>query len=171
MKKPVIGVMGPGSGATQRDIENAFDLGKLIAEKEWVLLTGGRSEGVMDAASKGAKSGGGLTIGIIPTADNTTTSEAVDIAIITSMGSARNNINVLSSDVVIACGMGTGTASEVALALKAAKHVILLTDNQGSKDFFKELAKNRVHLANSPAEAIEAATFILKDQRQDQLQT
>ena len=45
-------------------------------------------------------------------------SEAVDLPIVTDLGNARNNINVLSSNVVIACGMGLGTASEVALALK-----------------------------------------------------
>jgi len=40
-----------------------------------------------------------------------------------------------SSDVVIACGMGAGTASEIALALKGNKKVILLNDEE-SKCFF-----------------------------------
>ena len=75
----------------------------------------------MDEVSKGAKDAGGLVVGVIPTSDRSGCSDAVDIAIVTGMGNARNNINVLSSDVVVACGMGPGTASEVALALKSQK--------------------------------------------------
>lgn len=162
MRKIVIGVMGPGANATERDLRYAFKLGKLIASQAWVLLSGGRDEGVMDAVNKGAKSVGGLTIGIIPTADDTYTSAAVDVSIITGMGSARNNINVLSSAVVIACGMGAGTASEVALALKAKKKVILLTDSQKSRDFFAELSSCDLHIVDTPEEAIAACKSILK---------
>ena len=46
-------------------------------------------------------------------------SDAVDIPIATGLGQGRNLINVLSSHVIIACGNGTGTASEIAFALKA----------------------------------------------------
>jgi uncharacterized protein (TIGR00725 family) len=125
MKKTIIGIMGPGETATAQDLQNAYELGKNIAQQGWIVLTGGRNIGVMDAASKGAKSVNGLTVGILPGRDHQDVSEAVDIAIFTDMGNARNNINVLSSDVVIACGMGAGTASEVALALKNQKKVIL----------------------------------------------
>jgi len=62
---------------------------------------------------------------------------------------ARNNINVLSSDVVIACGMGAGTASEIALALKGNKKVILLNDNEESKCFFKTLSPQNVYIVDS----------------------
>ncbi|HEY9652876.1 MAG TPA: cytochrome, partial [Coleofasciculaceae cyanobacterium] len=108
MRKIIIGVMGPGEQASSTELNNAYALGKHIATQGWVLLTGGRNTGVMDAASKGAKAAGGLTVGILPTNNTTHLSDAVDIAITTDMGNARNNINVLSSDVVIACGMGTG---------------------------------------------------------------
>lgn len=121
--------MGPGHQATATDINNAYQLGKLIAQQGWVLLSGGRNVGVMDAASRGAKSVGGLTVGILPHNSLEGVSEAIDIPILTDMGQARNNINVLSSDVVIACGMGLGTASEVALALKNDKPVIILTED------------------------------------------
>lgn len=139
MRKIIIGVMGPGENATQSDIENAYELGKRIAEQGWVLLTGGRNVGVMEAASQGAKLWDGLTIGILPGNNSKGISEAVDIAIFTDMHNARNNINVLSSDVVVACGMGLGTASEVALALKNKKPVILLTDTD-SQAFFQKMA-------------------------------
>ncbi len=160
MRKIIVGVMGPGAKATAVDLQNAYQLGQLIAQQAWVLLTGGRNEGVMDAASLGAKAANGLTIGILP--DNTNAiSEAVDIAIITGMGDARNNINVLSSDVVIACGIGTGTASEIALALKGNKKVILLNDNEESQRFFKNLLPENVYVVNSPGEAIKTTEEIL----------
>lgn len=155
MKKIIVGVMGPGTGASEIDRKHAYTLGKLIAQEGWVLLTGGRNVGVMDAASRGAKAANGLIVGILPDESDRGLSDAVDIAIITGMGSARNNINVLSSDVVIACGMGVGTASEVALALKANKPVILLTDHQESQRFFKSLSDNTIFLADSPEAVIQ----------------
>jgi uncharacterized protein (TIGR00725 family) len=161
MRKMIVGVMGPGAGATAADLQNAYELGKLIAQLGWVLLTGGRNVGVMEGASLGAKAANGLTIGILPTDDTNAISEAVDIAIITDMGDARNNINVLSSDVVIACGMSAGTASEVALALKSNKKVILLNDDEESKVFFKKMSPENIYVVASAGEAITTAIELL----------
>ena len=154
--------MGPGDKATATDLRNAYQVGELIAQQGWVLLTGGRNVGVMDAASLGAKAANGLTIGILPSGNTDAVSEAVDIAIITDIGNARNNINVLSSDVVIACGMGAGTVSEIALALKGNKKVILLNDNEESQSLFKNLSPQNVFVVNSPSEAIKIAEETLK---------
>ena len=162
MRKIIIGVMGPGEKATAKDLQNAYELGKLIAQQQWILLTGGRNVGVMDAASKGAKSTNGLVLGILPDDSKRGISEAVDIAIFTDMGNARNNINVLSSDLVIACGMGAGTASEIALALKVNKQVILLTDDVESKVFFQKMSPTNVYLVDEAQEAIATAQTILK---------
>jgi uncharacterized protein (TIGR00725 family) len=161
MRKIIIGVMGPGNDASLADLNHAYALGQEIALQGWILLTGGRKAGVMDAGSRGAKAAGGLTLGILPTENSQGISEAVDIAIFTDLGNARNNINVLSSDVVIACGMGLGTASEVALALKNGKNVILLTENQDSKRFFSNLSPEKVFFAETPTEAIALVKKIL----------
>lgn len=159
MAKIVIGVMGPGASATPQTCQHAFVVGQRIAQEGWVLLTGGRCEGVMDAASRGAKHAGGLVVGILPRDDRTAMSEAVDIPIITGMGHARNVINMLSSTVVIACGMGLGTASEIALALKSRIPVILLGGDESSYQFFRktsglELGDRSLHQASTPDEAI-----------------
>jgi uncharacterized protein (TIGR00725 family) len=112
----------------------------------------------MDAASRGAKSvRGSLTIGVLPddyrTAD---VSDGVDIAIFTDMGDARNAINVQSSDVIVACGAATaGTVSEVALALKAEKHVVLLGAGKAAREFLTGCDRHRIHVASEPADAIE----------------
>jgi uncharacterized protein (TIGR00725 family) len=160
MRKIVIGVMGP-SEASDSDIKNAFELGRLIASEGWVLLSGGGHTGVMHAVNDGAKSAHGLTIGIIWTDHDKQASRFVDIAIFTGMGSARNNINVLSSDVVIACGMGAGTASEIALAIKANKNVVLLNDDPHANTFFCSLGRSLVHVAGSAEAAIELAKKFL----------
>jgi hypothetical protein len=134
--------------------KSRYKLGQLIAENAWVLLTGGRKSGVMDAASLGAKSANGLTIGILPGEEPQNISDGVDIAIVTGIGSARNNINVLSSDVVIACGMGAGTLSEIALAIKANKPVILLNNQPESQVFLQQLSPKNVMIVTSHEEAI-----------------
>ena len=161
MRKTIIGVMGPGDNATATEQDNAYQLGKLIAQQGWGLLTGGRKAGVMNAASQGAKAAGGLTIGILPDNNTDRVSEAVDIAIVTGMGNARNNINVLSSDAIVACGIGAGTASEIALALKNGKKVILLTDEREAQQFFLSLSPENVFLATHPQAAIDLVKVIL----------
>ena len=161
MPKPIIGVMDPGVKARPEDISNAIELGGLIAKEGWVLLSGGRKSGVMDAVNKGARAGGGLTIGILPTGDREMISDYVDIPIVTDMGSARNNINVLSSDVVIACGMESGTASEVALALKSERPVILLNCRPEAEAFFLQIGGSSVQIVKTAIEAIQKTKQIL----------
>ncbi len=150
----IVGVMGPAK-ARKKDLDNARVLGELIARREWVVLTGGRAVGVMEAASQGAKLvPGSLTIGVLPSARERV-SKFVDVAIITDMGNARNNVNVMSSNVIVACGLtGAGTVSEVALALKAGKPVILVGATPAEAKFFKKLGGRLVAAVDNPEEAI-----------------
>jgi len=156
-RNPVIGVMGPGAGARREDLENAGLLGKLIAEAGWVLLSGGRAEGVMGAVNRGAAAAGGLTVGVIPSGDPDDAAPEVAIAIATGLGSARNNVNVLSSDVVIACGIGLGTVSEIALALKAGRPVVMLGCGERATGLFDDLAPSWITAVDTPEQAVDAA--------------
>jgi uncharacterized protein (TIGR00725 family) len=157
VRRPVVGVIGasaPGAAA----LEAARDLGRLAAQAGWVVLTGGRPAGIMDAACAGAKSvPGSLTVGILPTGPEGPVSEHVDVAVFTGVSEARNVINVLTSDVVVACGVeGPGTASEVALALKLARPTILLAAAPAASAFFRELAdQGSLHEVRTPDAAIE----------------
>ena len=155
MRRFIVGVMGAGEGARDRDVETALRLGELIAREGWVVLSGGRNVGVMAAVNRGAKKvAGSLTLGILPHA-RAGVSEDVDVVLITDMGNARNNINVMSSDVVVACGTGgAGTASEVALAIKAKKPVILLDADEPSRAFFLNIGGAGVTTADSPESVI-----------------
>lgn len=156
MRKKIIGVMGSGRHASAQEVVWAEELGKGVAQNGWYVLSGGRNSGVMDAVSKGAKEAGGFVIGILPRQDDENASDFLDVAIITGMGSVRNNINVLTSDVIVACGhLAAGTLSEVALALKAKKPVILLGVDEDAKEFLHKIGGDLVSFADSPQEVIE----------------
>jgi uncharacterized protein (TIGR00725 family) len=153
--KIIVGVMGPGEGATPEENELAYGLGVAIAKEGWTLLTGGRSFGVMESALKGASDNNGLTIGVLQTENTAGSSKHAQLKIVTGMGSARNNISVLSSHVVIVLGMAAGTASEVALAIKANKKIILLAQDELSIQFFKKIGTYKISTADTVNEAIE----------------
>ena len=154
MNRPlIIGIMG-GAAANDNDEQDAYTLGGLIAKQGWILLNGGRDTGVMAASAKGASDQDGLTIGILPGNTHTHASQYIRIPIVTGMGNARNCINVLSSDVVVACPGGMGTLSEIALALKCSKPVILLNYKE-EKRFEPFQHDGRLSYAASPQEVID----------------
>ena len=154
MRKPIVGVFGPGEGATADDCKRAYELGVEIAKNDWILLTGGRNVGVMDAACQGARLVGGLTIGVLAGADLQGASDAVEIAFAPAWAAPANNLNALSCDGIIACGVGWGTISEVALGLKAGKPVVLLNWEAALAGSFVTLAPERVAIADSSVGAI-----------------
>jgi len=163
MRRKVIGVMGPAAAGEAIE-EAAYEVGRSIAREGWVVLTGGRNCGVMDAASRGARTvPGSLVVGVLPGDSRTGgVSDAVDIAIFTAMGDARNAINVQSSDVVVACGAATpGTLSEVALALKAGKPVVVLSAEPAARGFLTRCGGDGIHFADDAAEAIACVRRLL----------
>jgi uncharacterized protein (TIGR00725 family) len=157
----LIGVMGPGGGAGDEVLAAARELGRLVAAEGWVLVTGGRAAGVMEAASRGAREAGGLTVGILPGERADEANAFVDIAVVTGLGQARNHVNVLTARAVVACGMGAGTASEVALAIKAKKRAVLLHAGRAAEEFFKSIGGGRVFVVASPREAVETVKQII----------
>ena len=118
----IIGVIG-GGDVSKEVGELAKDVGRRIAESGAVLVCGGRG-GVMEMTCKGAKEAGGLTVGILPTADPDDANPYVDVRIPTGMGFARNAIIAVASDVLVAIGGRYGTLSEIAHALNLGKRVI-----------------------------------------------
>ena len=159
MRKPVIGVMG-GSAVDERVERTAFNLGRAIAESGWVLLNGGRNCGVMAASARGAKEAGGFVVGILPDRDTSRAAPDLDVAVVTGMGDARNLINVLSADVVIALSGGAGTLCEVALALKNNKRLILL-GFADSPAFAPYRQSGQLSIADTVAEAVAQAAEAL----------
>lgn len=129
--RTIVGVMGSGTDRDPDLLRTAEDLGAAVARASWVLLNGGRRSGVMDASARGAAKAGGFVVGVLSDEDAHDASRHLDVAIRTGMGDARNVVNVLSSDVVIAMRGGAGTLSEVALALNAGRTVVTLGFDPG----------------------------------------
>src|SRR5262245_54046126 len=159
--RTVIGVMGPAACDGQT-AELARAVRRAIAERGAVLLTGGRS-GVMEAACRGAREAGGLTIGILPgaVAAESPPNPFVELALYTGLGEARNWVNVCASDALIAIGGGFGTLSEIALALKARKPIVLL----GSWQFEMDGVSPTVSRARDAVHAVELAFATLDSAR------
>jgi uncharacterized protein (TIGR00725 family) len=140
-------VLVAGTGeATPELASTAEELGRALAERGAIVVCGGLG-GVMEAACRGARAAGGLTVGILPGRDRADANPHLTVAIPTGIGELRNGLLVRAADAVIALGGGYGTLSEVALALKAGKPVIGL----GTWEI------DGVRAADSPHEAAELA--------------
>ena len=98
-------------------------VGRELGSRGVVVVTGGLG-GVMEAACRGARESGGMTLGILPGTDRSAANPYVDIAIPTGLGEARNALVVRAADALIAIGGAYGTLSEIAFALKAGKRVV-----------------------------------------------
>ena len=117
-----IAIVGPGSAAVA-ELEAAEEAGAAVAEAGAGLVCGGLG-GVMEAACRGARSRGGLTLGLLPGSDRDAANGWVVVAVPTGLGEARNALVVRAADAVVAIGGGWGTLSEIALALRARLPVV-----------------------------------------------
>jgi len=140
-----IAVIG-GAKAEKKHLERATAVGRLIAERGAILVCGGLG-GVMEAACRGAKEAGGLTVGIIPGSDPADANAFVDVPIATGMGYTRNALVVMNADALIAVDGEYGTLSEIAYACVQGKRIIGL-DTWDIKG---------LRAAQSPEEAVNLA--------------
>jgi uncharacterized protein (TIGR00725 family) len=149
----IIGVIG-ASRADEELLGLAEELGQEIASRGAAVVCGGMM-GVMEAVCRGARSKGGLTIGIIPSDDKHDANQYVQIPIVTGMGVGRNVMLVKTADVVIAVGGEYGTLSEIAHALNIGKTVISLNSWQLEKATERSIP-NLID-AEGPKEAVDLA--------------
>ncbi len=124
-RKLIIGVIGAGNSASEEGLRLAEEVGYLIAREDAVLVCGGLN-GVMQAAAKGAKRGGGLTLGILPTGNKGDANSYIDLPVATAMSTSRNLIIVRTADALIAVNGSYGTLSEMAHAFDQGKPVFAL---------------------------------------------
>jgi len=137
-----------GAGTCSRPVwQLAEEVGREIARHGAVLICGGLG-GVMEAAARGARGAGGLTVGILPSYDSRSANRWLDVVIPSGLGHARNVLVVASGDAVIALPGEQGTASEIALALKLQRCVVAL---EAWQDYAGVLH------ATSPTEAVTMA--------------
>ena len=124
MRSRLVSVIG-GSECTADERALAQEVGRLLAQAGVGVVCGGRG-GVMEAACRGAREAGGLTIGILPGEAADEGNPHLTAALPTGMGEARNVIVVKAGEAVIAIGGGLGTLSEIAHALRLGKPVVAL---------------------------------------------
>ena len=71
------------------------------------------------------------------------------------MRSGRNYINILSSNVIVVCGIDSGTSSEISLAIKPGKKIILVGLYDEANILYKKLAPDQVSIVKNAEEAIK----------------
>lgn len=140
-----IGVIG-GARADIASLEAAGRVGRLIAGAGAILVCGGLG-GVMEAAARGAKAAGGLTVGILPGSSPADANPFIDVPIATGLGFTRNSLVAMNADALIAIDGEYGTLSEIAYGIILGKRVIGL----GTWDIRGVLP------AKSPEEAVSLA--------------
>ncbi|MDD3296077.1 MAG: TIGR00725 family protein [Candidatus Omnitrophica bacterium] len=118
-----VAVIG-GHKCSKRVYKIAQLTGSLIGDRGWVLVCGG-GPGVMEAACKGAKSAGGLTVGILPSYDGAEANKFLDVRLPTGFGYARNILVARAADAIIAIDGEYGTLSEIAFALNPPKKLVV----------------------------------------------
>src|SRR5688500_19455398 len=134
-----------GSGAEHEGA--AEEVGRLLAERGCVVVTGGLGE-VMAAAHRGAKAAGGTTIAILPGESRAAANPWADHVVVTGIGHSRNLAVAASGDAVIAVGGAWGTLAEIALAKTVGRVVVTLA---GAPEV------DGVETAATPAEAVDLA--------------
>lgn len=118
----IIGVIG-GRRVTMALKDKAEEIGRIIGRNGLIMLCGGLS-GVMEAAARGAKEVGGLTVGILPQESGAQANPYIDVPIATGLGIGRNIIIARTADALIAVGGEYGTLSEIAFGLQLGKTVV-----------------------------------------------
>lgn len=120
-----VAVVGPADGARPTDLAHAEEAGRWLAEGGAVLLTGGH-HGVMQAAARGARDAGGISIGLMPGHDRAAGAPEHTYLLPTGLGELRNGLIVRAADAVLAIGCSWGTLSEIALARRTRVPLVLV---------------------------------------------
>jgi len=154
----IIAVIGDSSCSPEQ-AKLAETVGEQLAERGATIICGGLS-GVMEAVCRGAKSRGGLTVGVLPGESPDMANPWVDIPVVTAMGEARNMAVVKSAQAVIAIGGGYGTLSEIAYALKSNIGVVGL--NTWSLSLNGQVLDAVIRVSN-PTEAVDKAVALAEN--------
>jgi len=171
--KPLIALSG--SGGSSESIPSAVlkiaqEVGRYVAEADAILLSGGRG-GLMHEACKGAKSAGGLTVGILPF-DKSEANPYVDIPIGTGLSYYRNMLLAHSADCIIVIAGRWGTLSEISAAVIFQRPLVFLETSAGFVDElikgeFFSLIPSQYVVVNSAQDAVDHALRFCLDAKNE----
>jgi len=144
----------------------AYQVGLEVARRDGLLISGGLG-GVMEAASRGAKDGGGFVVGIVPQDDKGAANEFCDAVIATGMGFARDFVTAYSADAIVIVGGGAGTMIEVAAAYQKGIPIIAIKGTGGMADrlvdtYIDDRKVEPILGENTPQKAVERAFALIK---------
>ncbi len=144
----------------------AYQVGLEVAKRGALLLSGGLG-GVMEAANRGAKDGGGLVVGIIPQDDMGAANEFCDAVVATGIGFARDFITAYSADVIIVVGGGAGTMIEIAAAYQKKIPIVAVKGTGGMADrladtYIDDRKIERIFGENTPEKAVITAFALME---------
>ena len=120
-----VAVVGPSAPDDRAVLDQAQTAGRLLAERGFVVVTGGLG-GVMASAARGVAEAGGTAVALLPNDDRASASPGHTVVIPTGMGEMRNALIVRTVDAVLALGGGWGTLSEIALAARTGVPVLAI---------------------------------------------
>ena len=175
MKKTLqIGVMGSAADLHYGDeaVMVARKIGKLIAESGNVLVYGAEKEysSLSTNAAEEAKKNGGITVGVTGGKDKNIYGDFKPDVLIPcglEIGGGREFTLVLSCDVIIAIGGGSGTLTEIAVAYQAGIPIITISNFEGwakklSNQFLDDRKRLKCIEATSPEDAVRKALEVAK---------
>lgn len=137
-----VGVMGSAGGLLSQEVlDKAFEMGRAIALRGCVLITGA-CPGLPHQAVKGAKSANGVVVGISPALNfeehaikYRSPYQGYDALVYTGSGLMGREIeNIRSCDLVVFMGGRSGTLGEFAIAYDEGKVIGVLQGSGGISD-------------------------------------
>ena len=169
MRKLQIGVMGSAADLNySNNVEKlAEEIGRLLAEAGATLVFGAEKDGdsLSTAACRGAKSAGGLTVGITyGKGKKVWERDDADVIVATGLerGGGRETALVLSCDAVIAVSGGSGTLTELTIAYQGDIPMVAMKGVGGWSEkladtYLDERKRRFMYGASTAAEAVKIA--------------
>lgn len=154
---------GARGGASFAMEKVAEEVGFLLASRDATVVTGGKG-GIMEAAARGAKKAGGMTVGIVKGNRRSVSNIYTDIEVLTGMEADGMDelFLVLMSDALIVLGGGAGTLQEIVIAYRNKKPIVVLEGMNGwgeklAGKFVDERQSVRIVSAKTPQDAVKKA--------------
>lgn len=174
--RPRIGVIGQSGPIAAEVATLAEAVGRELARRGAVLLCGG-GDGVMEAACRGARAEGGLTVGILPGDDPAAGNPYLDLPLTTGLDFEwRSLVLVHACDAVIVVAGAVGTLVEVAAAYHNGVPIVALLGSGGWAERLREAAFEggryldarrtaEIRYARDPVRAVEEALELAEARR------
>ncbi len=169
MKRIQIGIMGSAEDLnySKESLKFAKELGRLIAKSGNILVYGAEKEysSLSTNTAIEVSKNNGITVGICPGKKKKIYGDFLPTILIPcglEIGGGREFTLVLSCDVIIAIGGGSGTLTEMAIAYQAGIPIITIDKFNGwakklSNKYFDDRKRLKCISASTPKEALNLA--------------